>query len=335
MSDILLQQKTDDGILILTLNRPDAMNCFNFDLLAVLADEEAGGDHGAKYLVKNHPELFEGIRYAIGEGGGFSFRFGPARFYAVNVAEKRMCWMKATLRGPRGHGSFPMRGGAMAKLGRLLTALDGNRLPVHITPVVRQMIETMASALAAAGSPSLLELLDPALTDATLDALGTPGEMFDALLHNTVNATIVRGGDKINVIPGEIALEMDGRLLPGFTSEDMLFELRAVIGEEAEIEIVRHDPGPSDPDMGLFDTLCAVLKEADPEGIPVPYMVSGITDARFFSRLGIQTYGFLPMPFPEGKDLISTIHAADERAPVEGLRFGTEVIYKALLAAAK
>jgi acetylornithine deacetylase/succinyl-diaminopimelate desuccinylase-like protein len=116
-------------------------------ILAVLSDEEAGGDNGARFLVKEHPEQFAGARYAIGEFGGFPFYFAGRKFYAIQVAEKQSCWLKATIRGPGGHGSLPMRGGAMAKLANMLQKLDENRLPVHITPVMHQMLEAMKSAL--------------------------------------------------------------------------------------------------------------------------------------------------------------------------------------------
>jgi len=104
-------------------------------ILAIVSDEEAGGDFGSKYLVENHPDLFEGIRYAIGEFGGFTFYVGKQRFYPVMIAEKQICWIKATMRGPGGHGSLPVQDGAMAALSRLLERLDRHRLPVHVTPV--------------------------------------------------------------------------------------------------------------------------------------------------------------------------------------------------------
>ena len=111
-------------------------------VLALLSDEEAGGIEGAQYLVEHHAELFQNIRYALGEFGGFSVHIGGKKIYIIQVLEKQVCWMKATLRGPGGHASLPMRGGASAKLGRLLQTLDQKRLPVHITDIPRQMLET-------------------------------------------------------------------------------------------------------------------------------------------------------------------------------------------------
>jgi acetylornithine deacetylase/succinyl-diaminopimelate desuccinylase-like protein len=299
-------------------------------VLAVLSDEEAGGDYGAKYLVEDHPEQFEGIRYAIGELGGLSLYIGQRKFYPIQVAEKQICWMKATVRGPGGHGSLPVHGGAMTKLAQLLQRLDRHRLPVHITPVARQMVEAMTSALPFPSGIVLRRLLNPSLTDSVLKLLGEKGRMFEPLFHNTVNATIVHGGEKVNVIPSEIVLALDGRLLPGYTPDDMIAELRPIIGDEVELELVRHDPGPAEPDMGLFNLLADILRDADPEGIPMPLLLTGTSDARFFSRLGIQTYGYTPMNLPAEFNFAQLAHAADERIPVEAVDFGTSAIYKVL-----
>ncbi|MGE5333117.1 MAG: M20/M25/M40 family metallo-hydrolase [Nitrososphaerota archaeon] len=300
-------------------------------LFAALADEENWGDYGARYLVEEHADLFRGVRYAIGEIGGFTITINAQRFYPIMVAEKQGVAITATVRGPGGHGSLPMHGGAMAKLGQLLQRLDQHRLPVHIPTVTRLMIEGIASALPQQAGEVLRALLDPQRADATLDALGTQGALFDPLLHNTVNATVVRGGAKENVIPSEITLQLDGRLLPGFTPDNMLSELRQLAGDLTEFSAGRSDLSPStEPDMGLFDTLAAILREADPEGTPIPLLLSGVTDGRHFARLGIQTYGYLPMRLPADFPVIPLIHAADERIPVDAVNFGAEAIYQAL-----
>jgi len=299
-------------------------------VLAILSDEEAGGVYGAKYLVENHAEQFNGIRYAIGEFGGFPLYIGGHKFYPIQVAEKQICWMKAILQGPSGHGSVPVQGGTMTKLSLLLQKLDKHRLPVHITPVVRQMIKTMTAALPFPYSLILGQLLNPMLTDRVLKLLGNKEQAFASLFHNTVNATVVEGGEKINVIPSEIILQLDGRLLPGYTPDNMMTELRQVIGDDVELELVMYEPCPDDQDMGLFDTLAGILLKVDPDAIPLPILISATTDARHFSRLGIQTYGFTPMNLPDDFNFFETIHGVNERIPVEAVDFGTRAVYKAL-----
>src|SRR5712692_10121636 len=236
-------------------------------VLAVLADEEAGGIAGAKWLVDAHPDLFAGVRHAIGESGGVALHIGGRRFYPIMVSEKRGCQMVVTLRGPGGHGSIPAHGGAMAKLGDLLTRLDNSRLPVHITTPVKQQLERMRDAL-----------------DEPLKG------KFDALL-----------------------------------------DLRAVIGPEPEIEVTMVGPAQPEVDLSQFDLFASVLMEADSGCVPIPSLVTGGTDARHFARLGIRTYGFLPLNVAPDFNSSSTIHAADERVPVRSLEFGAECVYEAVM----
>jgi acetylornithine deacetylase/succinyl-diaminopimelate desuccinylase-like protein len=299
-------------------------------LLCVVSDEEAGSVFGARFLVEEHAREFDGIRHALGEFGGFSMHLAGHRFFPIMVAEKQALRVKATLRGPGGHGSMPLRGGAMARLGAMLTALDSSRLPVHVTPAVRTMVQAIAAALDEGTGALVRGLLDPAATDATLDALGAPGRTLDALLHNTVNATIVHGGSKVNVIPGAIEVELDGRILPGQAPEDLLRELHELLGPEVQLDYDQFDPGPPEVDLSAFDVLAGVLRDAEPDATPIPLVLSGVTDARFFCRLGIQTYGFLPMRFPAEIDFISLIHAADERVPVGEVAWGADRISEAI-----
>lgn len=302
-------------------------------ILTIVADEEAGSDYGARFVTEEHADQFEGAKYAIGEGGGSSQFIGDQRFYNVMVAEKQVCWMRATFRGPGGHGSSPLRGkGSMAKLGHVLSTVESKRLPVHVTPVMEQMLAMLAEQSAAPLDELLGKLSDPSQTDAVLDQLQEQGipmaRMLDSLLHNTVSPTVVRGGDKTNVHPSEITLELDGRLLPGFTYEDVQRELADLLGEPLELEIIRHDPGATDVDMSLFPLLTSILNDLDPDAIVLPAMVGGFTDGRMFARLGIQNYGFLPLQLPKGFNPGPTVHAANERVPVESFKFGCEAVYQ-------
>jgi acetylornithine deacetylase/succinyl-diaminopimelate desuccinylase-like protein len=300
-------------------------------LLCVLADEENLGEYGARFVVNEHPGLFDGVTHALGEFGGARAELAGLSTYPIQVGEKQACWVRVTIRGPGGHGSIPMRGGAMAKLGRLLSKLDARRLPVHVTEIPRSMIEALTAALPAGGQELADGLLDPQRTDATLDMLGQPGETLDPMFHNTVNATIVRGGAKTNVIPSELQLELDGRLLPGQTADDLFRELRELADDESlELETVSYEPGVQRADLSLMPLLSDVLRAADPAAVPLPMLMPGITDGRFFARLGIQTYGFLPMRLPAEMKFTSLIHAADERVPAQEIGWGTDRICEVL-----
>ncbi len=276
------------------------------------------------------PNLFTGVRYALGEFGGFTLHVAGRRFYPIMVAEKQMCGLKVTLRGPGGHAAFRHRGGAMAALGRVLTTLDTQRLPVHVTPVVADMVDGLAAGLPAPTAAALRGVLDPARTDAALAELGPLAAVLDPLLHNNVNPTIVHGGTQVNVIPSAIELWLDGRTLPGYGAEAMLAEVGALLGPDVALEVTLDETAPVTPDVSLYPVLAGILQQADPEGLPIPYMLAAVTDGRIFAQLGIQTYGFLPMRLPPGFDFMATVHAADERVPVEAVAFGADAMYQAL-----
>ena len=300
-------------------------------LLVALSDEETGGSMGAGFLVDHHPEIFADVRHALGEFGGHTTYIGSRRFYPIQVAEKQLCWMKATLRGPGGHGARPMRNGAMARLGRMLTRLDRRRLPVHVTPVAREMLETMAASLPGVRGTILRHVCNPRLTDPLLKLMGDNGKMIEPLFRNTVNATIVRGGEKINVVPSEIQVDLDGRLLPGFGPEEFMAELRTILGRQVGLAVTQFVPCAVEPDMHLFDFLADVLKGIDPDGVPVPMLMPAFTDARHFARIGIQSYGFTPMKLPRTFKFTETIHGADERIPVSALEFGARAMREAVM----
>jgi acetylornithine deacetylase/succinyl-diaminopimelate desuccinylase-like protein len=293
-------------------------------VLLVLSDEENGGDEGAMFMADEHAEALGGARHALGEFGGASQTIGGRRFYPIQVAEKQLCWLKLTVRGPGGHGALGVRGSAMARLGEILRTLDRKQPPVHITPVVREWFGTMAAHLPRPQALLVRRLLDPRTADLAVRALHIPA--LGRVIRNTVSTTIVHGGEKINVIPSEVELQLDGRILPGQTPDDLIRELHELVGDDVELEVVRHDPGPPEPDLSQLELLSDVLRELDPDGVPVPMLQAGVTDARHLARAGVQTYGFLPLRLPDGFEWTKLIHAADERVPGGALQFGVDAI---------
>jgi acetylornithine deacetylase/succinyl-diaminopimelate desuccinylase-like protein len=304
-------------------------------VLAVVADEENGSRAGAGHLVRHHPGLFEGIRYAIGEEGGAGIELAGVRFHPIVVAEKRAAWLRLTLRGPGGHGSrLAPPDTPMARLGRILTALSGVRLPRHQMPAADRMLAALAEALPQplAGHISRLR----ADTDGDAPPAGLPqaeGLQLDSVLRHTVNPTVVRTSDKINMVPAEITVDLDGRILPGdFDVDDFTAELRELIGEDVHTELLLegskvHQNRIAEPEFGPFyDRLESLLRRADPDGVPLPMMSPASTDARLFAQLGIRCYGWLPLLLPAGSSYRRMLHCADERVPVDALEFGTRCL---------
>ncbi len=299
-------------------------------VFAGLSDEESGSEYGAKYLVENHPSLFEGVRYAIGEFGATSVYFGNMRLYPIMVSEKHLCFLKASIKGAPGHGALYHEDGSMAKLAQFLAGLDRGGLPPHITQAAKLMVTELAKVIPFPLGPVSRLLLVPSTTDLALKLMGDQGRLFAPLFHNNVNATIIRGGDKANMVPAQIEVVLDCRLLPGYGMKDVTKEIREVTGVDAEFEVLLEEPDHHSPDMGLFPTLAGVLEQCDPGGRVFPILFSAITDGRWFNKLGIQTYGFTPMLLPRGFSFASLAHGCDERIPAEALDFGADAIYTLL-----
>ncbi|MBD0337869.1 MAG: M20/M25/M40 family metallo-hydrolase [Thermoleophilia bacterium] len=299
-------------------------------VLTILADEENGGFDGARFLVEERAELFAGVTHALGEFGAFTLPLGGRRFYPIQVTEKQRCLVRARVRGSGGHGSVPVRGRTPGRLGDVLRALDRRQPPIHVTPVARAFLEGLAAHLPRSQAIGVRALLRPALAERLLPRLGPRFAGVGAMLRNTATATVVRAGEQDNVIPAEAELTLDGRVLPGLGPDELVRELRELLGDDVELEIVWFDELPGDPDLTHFATLADVLRGFDPEGIPVPLMQVGVTDGRLFARLGIQTYGFLPMRLPDDLVLTELIHAADERIPADTLEDGAAAIHEAV-----
>ncbi|MEU7637859.1 MULTISPECIES: M20/M25/M40 family metallo-hydrolase [unclassified Streptomyces] len=288
-------------------------------VLAFLADEEAGGTYGARYLVDNHPELFEGVTEAISEVGGFSFTVNEnLRLYLVETAQKGMHWMKLTVAGSAGHGSMIHRDNAITELSEAVGRLGRHDFPVRVTKTLRAFLDELGDALGTE--------LDPENMDATLAKLGGIAKLIGASLRNTANPTQLGAGYKINVIPGEATAHVDGRFLPGY-EEEFLADLDRILGPRVKREDVHADKALETTfDGALVDAMQSALQAEDPIARAVPYMLSAGTDAKSFDDLGIRGFGFAPLKLPPELDFAGMFHGVDERVPVDGLKFGVRVL---------
>jgi len=298
-------------------------------IFAAVADEEAGGDYGSGWLAMNHPEKVRAA-YGIGEIGGFSRFVDGKHFYPVQIAEKGICWLRIRARGNPGHGSLPNWEGSVGKIGRAAHLLGQTRLPLHVTPEARTFVESMAAQQPFPKGLVLRKVLDPRwhrlLLDRVLPDKALSRSLY-AVLHNTANPTVIRGGEKVNVLPSEAELQVDGRILPGMTPDDFLREVRAVIGKDYEIEVIRCLPGVSgSADDPILAEMSEALRRQDPGAIVIPYVTPGFTDATHYHRLGIRCFGFTPARLPEDFNFVDLIHGHDERLPVEAFRFGLRAL---------
>lgn len=322
------------GAMVLRLLKREGVRLERDVIFAGVADEEAGSHLGAGYLVRELPELVR-AEYALGEIGGFSLRLGRVTYYPIQIAEKGTVWGRLRARGESGHGSIPRPDNAVVQLARAVSRLGSTRLPQHTSEPVRAMVEALASAQRFPLSVVLRGLLNPQLSSTLLRAFPKPSvaRAFAALLSNTASPTVLRAGTKTNVIPSEAVCEFDGRTVPGQGEEDLLRELRAVVGPEVEIEVFDTTPPVVMPqDTELYASLAQSVRDFDPEGVPVPYVIPGFTDARAYAALGTKYYGFAPLRFDPAHDVAfaDLYHGKNERAPVDGFKWGLRLLHHAV-----
>jgi acetylornithine deacetylase/succinyl-diaminopimelate desuccinylase-like protein len=293
-------------------------------VLAFLADEEAGGVKGAHWLVEHHPELFDGCTEAVSEVGGFSVTVrDDLRLYPVQAAEKGIAWLRLVARGRPGHGSMRHEDNAVTRLAEAVTRIGRHEFPVVLTKTVRQFLEALSEAFEVDLD---LDTADREEIDALLARLGGLARMVAATLSNTANPTMLDAGYKSNVIPGSASAVIDGRFLPG-QEEEFTRQLEELVGSGVVREWIHHDQAvETDFDGPLVDAMAAALRAEDPAALPVPYTMSGGTDAKSFETLGMRCFGFSPLLLPADLDFAPMFHGIDERVPTEGLRFGVRVL---------
>jgi acetylornithine deacetylase/succinyl-diaminopimelate desuccinylase-like protein len=300
--------------------RRDVVLCFT-------ADEEDPAAAGSDWLVRNHADLFEGCTEAIGESGAYTVHTAAGqRLYPVGAGERGTGWLKLSARGTAGHGSKPNPANAVTRLSAAMARIGEHRWPVRITPTVR-------AALLAIGAATGVPLSADEVDDPGFDADGflarldpAAARLVVATVRNSANPTVLRAGYKTNVIPGLAEGEVDGRTMPGLGAE---FEaaLDELTGADVDWSYLHREPALSAPvDAPVFAAMREALLAHDPGAAVVPFCMSGGTDAKQFSRLGITGYGFSPLRLPPGFDFQGLFHGVDERVPADALVFGAAVL---------
>ncbi|WP_327153949.1 M20/M25/M40 family metallo-hydrolase [Streptomyces tubercidicus] len=292
-------------------------------VLAFTADEEASAEDGSGFLADQHPGLFEGCTEGISESGAFTFHGGDGmRLYPVAAGERGTAWLKLTARGRAGHGSKVNRDNAVSRLAAAVARIGAHDWPVRLTPTVRAALRELAALQGIE-----VDIDAPRFdVDALLGRLGPAAELVEHTVRNSANPTMLAAGYKINVIPGTAVAHIDGRVLPGGEAE-FRTTLDELTGPDVSWEYHHREVALEAPvDAPAFAAMRAAIERFDPDGHVVPYCMSGGTDAKQFSRLGITGYGFSPLKLPEGFDYQALFHGVDECVPVEGLHFGVRVL---------
>ncbi len=291
-------------------------------IFCFVSDEEAGGLYGADWLVDNRPEWFTGATEAISEVGGFSISIDQQRrAYLVAAAEKGVAWATLKATGRAGHGSMIAEDNAVTKVAEAVTRLGRHEFPIVRTATVDAFLTSITELTG-------LEFPDDDLEGA-IAKLGPVSRIVNATLRNTANPTTLTAGYKMNVIPSTAAATVDCRVLPG-QLESFQAEVADIAGDGVDIDWFVSPPLEYPWEGPLVESMKRAIREEDSSGHPIPYMLSGGTDNKAFSRLGIAGFGFSPLRLPPDLDFSSLFHGVDERVPVDALTFGTRVLNRLL-----
>jgi acetylornithine deacetylase/succinyl-diaminopimelate desuccinylase-like protein len=291
-------------------------------VLAFVADEEAGGVKGAHYLVDHHAELFDGCTESISEVGGFSLTLGGQRLYTIGTAEKGIAWLRLVAKGRAGHGSMLNDDNAVTALAEAVARVGRHKFPIQVSETVETFLRELCAALGID--------YDPDDVEGVIAKLGPLAKMVGATVRHTANPTMLDAGYKQNVIPGKAVAYLDCRYLPG-GEDEFREQLAEVVGPEVAIELVQRQIAYETTfDGTLVDVMTSAILAEDPDGRCVPYCLSGGTDAKSFSEMGMRCFGFSPLRLPDDLDFFGMFHGIDERVPLKSLRFGTRVLSRFL-----
>lgn len=287
-------------------------------VIAIFADEEAG-PLGARYLVENHPELFEGCNIAIGEVGGFSIALpNGQRVYPAMTGEKGMGWAQIRTEGNSGHSAMATGSSAILKLTSAVNRIGEHTFPISLTGTMRTFLSTVAEALNLPfDGEHEKQILD------IIHQLGAPGKFLTNSLHNTARPTVFQAGAKSNMVPAEARGVIDCRILPGQDITDFKQIIENLAGDEVEIEWPFFGPGwENDSSSELREAIESSIHAEDPNALVVPYLMPASTDGYTLRRLGIDCFGFCPMRLAEDFNYMALFHGENERVSLEALQFG-------------
>ena len=284
-------------------------------VVVFFADEEAGGIFGSRWMAEKHPEVFAGCSEAVSEVGGFSLTLNSGkRIYLIETAEKGIEWMKLTARGLAGHGSMVNRENAVTRLAEAVARIGNYVWPQRITKTNEAFLKKVAELT---GKKYDANDLSP-----VLEELGSISRMLGATLNNSANPSMLEAGYKANVIPQTASAVVDGRTLPGYEKE-LIDTVKQLAGDHVTVESLVSDiPLEVDFSGPIVDRMIEAIIAEDPEGIPVPYVMSGGTDNKALAKLGLAGYGFSPLKLPPELDFLALFHGVDERVPIDSLTFG-------------
>lgn len=298
--------------------------------LIFFADEENGGIEGSDWLVRAHPEVFDGVGMVVSETGGFGEVLehieGKPRAYFVQTGEKSAQWYSVTAHGVQSHGSQVSHANATAALGEFIYKVSHHEWNIAVAPTSKALMNGLRQ----------LEN-DSQISDEDIIAdTGFARPWIESSVRNTINPTALKAGNAVNIIPESASVLLDARAVPGEESRVDNF-IRSTAQEVAdtyegiriEVEETFHGDGYACETSGtLMSAISDTIHTLDPAACVLPFLSCGGTDTNVIYQMNphIEAVGFIPLRIPEGFDYIANFHGIDERVPVESVRFGEQAL---------
>ncbi|MEB3298333.1 MAG: M20/M25/M40 family metallo-hydrolase [Candidatus Sericytochromatia bacterium] len=299
-------------------------------ILAAVADEEAGGTHGVESLLARHPGLLTASE-CLNEGGfGLVARDGKP-LVGLSVAERGTFWVRVTARGRAGHGSVDRPDSATRRLLRALDRLERTPRPLALVPEADALLGALAPTLPWPSSWVLQILRWPGMTRLLGPLVIAREPALAAALGPTVNPTVLVAGEKVNVIPGAAAAEIDMRTMPGQEGAGALAWLKGALGDETlELTVLQDRPGTRSPASGpLWEALVTTLRRHVPDARTTAMLTpAGTTDSASLRKHGISCIGLIPVVADQ--DQLETIHGDNEWIGLDQLATGTRIVAEAV-----
>jgi acetylornithine deacetylase/succinyl-diaminopimelate desuccinylase-like protein len=291
------------------------------------ADEEAGGLYGAGWMIKNHPEVFEGAGYLINEGGS-GLKIDTETVFSIEVTQKVPVWLRLIATDEPGHGSSPRATSSVSRIVHALNLVRENPFPARIIPAVDTYFKSLSLNMTGENAQAFADIKTAIKQDDFLVKLQEFSPSYHALTRDTCSLTMLKGSQKINVVPPVAEAEVDCRMLPDRTSDEFIQDFKNLVepaGVQVEL-VLAFAPAVSSTESEFFKHIKSITASMHPGSRVAPAVSTGFTDSHFTRELGIDSYGFNPIIFDSND--FSGVHGNNERVKVSSYLQGTEDLHQ-------
>jgi acetylornithine deacetylase/succinyl-diaminopimelate desuccinylase-like protein len=294
-------------------------------------DEEQGGEASIKGVIDRYWDKIA-CGFALNEGGNVIMQNGKVQYVGIQTSEKVAYNVTMTATGTSGHASVPQRDNAVVHLAAAVQKVGTLETPLHLLTMTRRYFEQLASVEDDDIAKWIRALGSSDRADLAALRLAQMNPVWNSMLRDTIAPTELNAGVRANVVPPQASANLNIRLLPGNSIQDVIAEMQKAVNDPQIKFTVEPDAGPSAPSSSITTELYQTIERLAPKQFPgavvVPYLSTWYTDSSYLRAHNVQSYGLVPFPLSEA-DLLR-MHGDDERIPIESFRTGVDFLYKAV-----